>query len=262
MIDFRWSADRGPKVSMLASVVDAREALLCLEGGADVIDCKDPAQGALGAVAEAVAREVVEAVGGRAPVSATIGDLPCETGPVTAATLAMAATGVDFVKIGLFGAGAEAAEVIRALGGLEGKLGKARLVGVLFADQDPDFGLIAAMADAGFAGVVLDTADKAAGRLPQVMAAARLEEFVGRARAAGLFCGLAGSLRAGDIAGLARLSPDLLGFRGALCREYKRTASLDGGRIAEIRAALAQCAAAGTGPAGAIRQELVHEERA
>ena len=49
--------------------------------------------------------------------------------------------------------------------------------------------------DAGFAGVMLDTADKRTGALPELLAGARAAEFVNAAQGAGLFAGFAGSLR-------------------------------------------------------------------
>lgn len=255
----RRSAGRG-RVLMLASVVDVSEAVICRDGGADVIDCKDPLKGALGAVPVATARAVVEAVGTHVPVSATIGDHPCEVAPIVAATSEMAKAGVDYVKIGL-APGGDAASVVRSLGELKTRLGRARLVGVLFADTDPDFALLEEMARAGFAGVVLDTANKSAGSLPDVMATARLKEFAETARDAGLFCGLAGSLRARDIPALMKLAPDLLGFRGALCREYKRTASLDHEAVAGIRSAIPRTDI-GTERMITKNNERVHEERA
>ena len=47
--------------------------------------------------------------------------------------------------------------------------------------------------------------------------------------------GLAGSLSGADVPGLLTLSPDLLGFRGALCRG-QRIASLDSSSCEAIRA--------------------------
>ncbi len=73
----------------------------------------------------------------------------------------MAATGVDFVKVGFFPA-AEAAACAAALGRLAGRV---KLVAVLFADLEPDLGLLPALAKHGFAGAMLDTADKGKGRL-------------------------------------------------------------------------------------------------
>ena len=63
---------------MLASVVNLEEALIALEAGTDIIDLKNPAQGALGALLLTVIRDIVMALAGAVPVSATIGDLPMQ----------------------------------------------------------------------------------------------------------------------------------------------------------------------------------------
>ena len=94
---------RRGRPAFLASVTNADEAGFALLGGADVIDCKDPSSGALGALDEAIVREIVARIAGRLPVSATVGDLPAEPGTIVAAVSSMAATGVDIVKIGFFG---------------------------------------------------------------------------------------------------------------------------------------------------------------
>ena len=88
---------------MLASVRSLDEALIALEGGADLIDLKEPSRGALGALDHAAVRICVQAINGRRPVSATIGDLPSmDPQLMTDAVERMAATGVDFIKIGFF----------------------------------------------------------------------------------------------------------------------------------------------------------------
>jgi uncharacterized protein (UPF0264 family) len=217
--------------AFLASVTSAEEASLALAGAADLIDCKDPSAGALGALPSAVVRDVAAEVGGRLPVSATVGDLPPEPGVLVEAVSAMAATGVDIVKIGFFGSD-DARPAITALGRMT--LGRARLVAVLMADQAPDFDLIAHLAANGFAGVMLDTANKSSGRLTTVIPVSGLARFLLTARKSGLMSGLAGSLRMDDIATLASLAPDVLGFRGALC-ETGRASKLDPARVAAIR---------------------------
>ena len=50
---------------MLASVSSLDEARLAIEAGADVVDLKDPAHGALGALEASIAREIVAAFGGK-----------------------------------------------------------------------------------------------------------------------------------------------------------------------------------------------------
>ena len=117
---------------MLASVRSLDEALIALEGGADLIDLKEPSRGALGALDHAAVRICVQAIGGRRPVSATIGDLPSmDPQSMTAAVERMAATGVDFIKIGFF-AHPLAIDCARALARLADG---AQLVAVIFADE-------------------------------------------------------------------------------------------------------------------------------
>jgi (5-formylfuran-3-yl)methyl phosphate synthase len=59
---------------LLVSVADAEDARAAVEGGADIVDAKDPAQGALGPVAPATLEAIVQAVDGARPVSAAVGD--------------------------------------------------------------------------------------------------------------------------------------------------------------------------------------------
>ena len=218
----------------LASVTSADEARIAIAAGADVIDCKDPSRGALGALCVGVIGAIVKAVAGCVPVSATIGDLPANVDIMCAAARAVAATGVDIVKVGFFGDAAPD-DAIAALGEVE--LKNARLVAVLMADHRPDFGVIQALAEAGFLGVMLDTADKSSGALPDVLAEDALRTFLRYARKYGLTAGLAGSLKIAHIAALALLQPDIIGFRGALCTSG-RTGALDAARVQSVRDAM------------------------
>ncbi|MCH9807891.1 MAG: (5-formylfuran-3-yl)methyl phosphate synthase [Alphaproteobacteria bacterium] len=228
---------------MLASVTSPDEAGLCLAAGADIIDAKDPNSGALGALAPQTVEAIVATVRANSAnaVSATIGDLPCSVGPITAAAEATARTGVDYVKVGLL-PGGNASAVIAGLG--EADTGQAGLVGVLFADHGADFSLIPQMARAGFCGVLIDTADKQAGSLTGIMPLEEIAEFVHAARTAGLFAGLAGSLKRSDIESLWTCRPGIMGFRGALCLDSQRTSALDETLVQSIRSALDRVAEA------------------
>jgi dihydroneopterin aldolase len=216
---------------LLASVTGPDEAALVLERGADIIDLKDASKGALGALEPDVLRTTVAAIGRRRPVSAVTGDLPMEPDTIAAAVARTAAANVDYVKVGLF-PGPRREECIRALAPLAHKT---KLVGVMFADRGPDNSLLRLMAETGFAGAMLDTADKRSGRLLDVMDVAALRIFVGACRDHGLMAGLAGSLEAPDVPRLLLLEPDYLGFRGALCVGRDRAACIDPGSIAVIR---------------------------
>jgi uncharacterized protein (UPF0264 family) len=231
----------------LASVRNAAEAAVAVSGGADIIDAKEPAEGALGRLDERSLRALLGEVAGTRPVSATIGDLVLVPKPVREAVRDIAEKGVDVVKIGIFD------------GDLQGTLDAlapvaesgVRLVAVLFADRKPAFGtIIDACAAAGFYGIMLDTAVKSSGPLTGLSSRQALAEFVTRARRAGLVSGLAGSLRHEDIPLLASLGADYLGFRSALTTGA-RTDGLDPEAVRAVRYAI-DAASRPTATAGAM----------
>ena len=230
---------------MLASVANLAEASIVLEAGVDIVDLKAPAAGSLGALPLETVREIVAQLGGRRPLSATVGDLPMHPKRVLEAVKNMASTGVDYVKIGFF-PGGDRTGTIRALTPLAER--GTRLVAVLFGDQQSDFRHVADIAGAGFAGAMLDTMEKRRGALTQVCSLRALHDFVTDVKARGLLCGLAGSLREEDIPRLLELNPDYLGFRGALCRQHERTAMVDAGAVHIIRALISPVPAAQTNP--------------
>jgi uncharacterized protein (UPF0264 family) len=211
-------------IRFLASVRSEDEARLALAGGADIIDCKEPAAGALGALPHHVVADIRRALPAYVPVSATVGDLPCEPAALCDAAREMANTRVDYVKVGIF-SGGDARAAIAALGRLD--LQASRLVAVLFADDAPNLALIEDLAAARFAGVLLDTAHKDSGSILDHMTPPQLAQFVAAARARGLFAGIAGSLRLEHVASLRALTPDIMGFRGALCAGSQRKGALD-----------------------------------
>ncbi|MBC8130364.1 MAG: dihydroneopterin aldolase, partial [Rhizobiaceae bacterium] len=138
----------------------------------------------------------------------------------------------DFVKVGLFPA---AAEVRRAvIAALAPIATETPLIAVLFADGDPDLGLLDDLKAAGFRGAMIDTMGKGSGGLLKHKSLTELRVFVERCRALGLLSGLAGSLEAPDIPRLAVLSPDYLGFRSALTAG-RREDAVDPGAMAVIR---------------------------
>jgi len=220
----------------LASVTSVEEAQVAL-GIADIIDLKNPLLGALGALPVNVVEDVVRFVDGRKPVSATVGDLPMSPDIVRKAVGMMAETGVDIVKVGFFGRLGHAA-CARTLSGLARDC---KIVAVLFADQQPDFSLLDRLAEGGFYGVMLDTADKGAGNLCRWMDDEVLHLFVSKGKSLNMATGLAGSLNWTDIPRLSEINPDYLGFRGALCRQGDRRSNLDGWMVKRVAEMLQGC---------------------
>jgi dihydroneopterin aldolase len=213
--------------------MSVEEAQIALECGADIIDCKNPASGALGALPNETISGIVKLVNGRHPVSATVGDLPMQPRVICEAMRSKITTAVDYVKIGVFRNGLPN-ECIQALAPLTKQTS---LIVVLFADKRPDLTLLPLIAHAGFAGVMLDTADKFKGGLRNQASHAFLVRFVARAKQFGLTAGLAGSLCADDIAPLIELAPDYLGFRSALCAA-NRSSMIDRGKMMQIMSAV------------------------
>ncbi|HKX40622.1 MAG TPA: (5-formylfuran-3-yl)methyl phosphate synthase [Burkholderiaceae bacterium] len=220
---------------MLVSVRDVPEALLAAHGGADFIDLKEPRDGALGGLPVATIAAIVQALraqGSRLPISATIGDLPMSDGEAILARVdAVAACGVDYVKVGIERT-AQAAEVLAALAGS----GHA-IVPVFIGDQGLDFETVEYACALKFPALMVDTADKVAGSLFDVLPDAELRRFVARARAGGALVGLAGALRRPQLPALQALAPDFAGFRSAVCSGDRR-GTLDPERLRALAEAL------------------------
>jgi len=218
---------------MLASVRDLREAEIAVRGGADILDLKEPASGALGVPPAAVLRAVSRRYGARLPVSAAIGEPPLSWAGLSVAAQAASDAGVALLKVGLYAAdpNPELPPLLQRLRGWG-----LRLVLVYLAEGGvPSLACLRRQAAAGAFGAMLDTREKEAPPLPRRLRPVRLRRFVAHARAAGLLCGLAGSLAEEDIPALLELRPDYLGFRGALCRGG-RTGRQEAGCVSRIRA--------------------------
>lgn len=216
----------------LASVRNPAEAETALVAGADIIDLKEPGNGALGALEPDTIGTCVAHVAGRAPVSATIGDLPLHAEIIRDAVRATASLGVDYVKLGLYPGG----DARCCLDLLEMKARTTRLILVAFADAWPDFDVVAEAARIGASGVMLDTRRKDTGSLLDHLSIETLAGFVAVAKTRRLNVGLAGSLRAEHVPLLLPLQPDIIGFRGALCRNGTRESGLNAEACTSIRA--------------------------
>lgn len=224
--------------AFLASVSNLDEAGIVLECGADIIDLKNPLQGALGALSLKQVRDIVQWVARRKPISATVGDLPMQAHVLFDAVQSMARTEVDIVKVGFFGDQPNQ-DCISALSVLAGQ--GVKLVAVMFADQGFQVSAIQPLATAGFYGVMLDTAVKNGQSLRDICTDRELGEFVQEAHRSSLLAGLAGSLRSQDISVLSAYNPDYLGFRGALCTNAQRTMQVEPQKVSAVGQLLYEC---------------------
>ncbi|OIR04538.1 hypothetical protein GALL_134740 [mine drainage metagenome] len=217
---------------LLISVTSIEEAQIALENGADIIDLKDPAAGALGALPLSKIQAVVDYVNGIKLVSATIGDLPMQPDLILQQVIALVNAKVDIVKIGFF----ETDDYQPCLDVLLSLTQKGiKLIAVLFAEHTYSTSLIDDIKNAGFIGVMLDTAKKNGSTLLDYYSEAQRMSFSQRILALGLSYGLAGSLRLEHVATVQKMHPTYIGFRGGVCAENRRQLSLNGAKIKEIR---------------------------
>jgi len=223
---------------LLVSVRNADEVAAALAGGADIIDAKEPSEGALGAVAPSTFRDMCAVVDARAAISAALGDA---TDAVAAEALARTymAAGASFAKIGFAGTpdSFQAEQILRAavrgIGEQRDSIAQAcAIVAVAYADAsrvnaiDPR-ALIECAVTAGVRGVLLDTAMKDGPGLRVLAESTWLRTWVADAHTAGLWVALAGKLTEDDVALACDADADIIGVRGAVC---------DGGRSGVVSA--------------------------
>jgi len=225
---------------LLVSVVSASEARRALAGGADIVDVKDPGEGALGAPAPRVLSDVVEVVGGAAPVSVALGDLPDLPHTAALAARGAALSGADYVKVGL----REVRELDRAVAmmrAVSDSVGpRVSVIAAAYADagalDPPAFApalLPLLVGRTGIAGALVDTFVKDGRGLYGWLSEPELGELVAGTRAVGGSFGVAGQLRLGE---LRRVDAEIVGVRSAVCRGGDRNAGLDADLVASAAA--------------------------
>jgi uncharacterized protein (UPF0264 family) len=250
---------------LLGSVASAEEAALALRLPVAIVDLKDPHEGVLAACRPELWRAAAalrDRVAPRALMSAALGEIRVPRDATLAASRAALARrlGFDFVKVGLAG---DADDAVAALGavvaagrGTAGEGPRPRVIAVACVDaatsgalRPMDLPRVASFAGAD--GCLLDTALKDGRSLTDHVSLRETARFVGACHSLGLLAALAGSLDAGHLPRLVPLRPDVIGARGALCRE-SRAGRLERGRVHlfhdALRAARKSIAAAAARP--------------
>jgi uncharacterized protein (UPF0264 family) len=244
---------------LLVSVVSAEEAKRAVAGGADIVDVKDPGEGALGAPAPSVLSDVVRAVDGAVPVSVALGDLPDLPHTAALAARGAALTGATYVKVGLRGV-RELERAVALMSAVADAVGPdVAVIAAAYADADaldpPALAaswLPALVERTGIAGALVDTFVKDGRGLYACLRDSDLTDLIGQTRRAGALFGVAGQLRLGE---LRCVDADVVGVRSAVCRGGDRAAELDSELVAAAVAGLR----AGGVPAGAGGQPGIDE---
>ncbi len=219
------------RTGLLVSVRSAAEALCAVEGGASVVDVKEPDRGALGMADPEVWREVRQIVPRHLPVTVALGDL--EDWRDRAGPEPSRFEGLAFRKMGFAHAGADWADRWTALRTAWGD-GPA-WVAVVYADfaraGAPSPGeVIAEAARARCAGVLIDTY----GKEPGVAIDRGWAEVVAEIRLRVGLVVIAGGLDEAAIRDLRDLDPDHFAVRGAACERGDRRLGIDPGRVGAL----------------------------
>ncbi len=222
---------------LLISVTSIEEAQLALECGADIIDLKDPQSGALGALPLPLINSIVKHIVNypdSKPISATIGDLPMQPDLILEQVILLASVKVDFIKIGFF----EAENYQTCLTSLKAVTASNSLIAVLFAEYQYPPTIVEDIKQAGFKGLMLDTAHKNGQSLLYYHPRKYCENLANKVMGLGMTFGLAGSLRLQDIEELAQIKPTYMGFRSGVCKQYSRKENLDFTKVKALKNAL------------------------
>lgn len=217
---------------VLISPKNESEAQEAVNGGADIIDVKNPVEGSLGANFPWVIRSIRTLVPPSTEVSATVGDFPHLPGSASLAALGAACSGADYVKVGLRGSHTVAdatflmQHVTRAVKDYDQRK---KVVVAAYADckraHTIDPLLLPEVAEHADCDVIMvDTFVKDGTSLFDFMDAAACTAFVDEGHALNLDVALAGSIKLQHIPVLKLLGADIIGIRGAVCSSGDRVA--------------------------------------
>jgi uncharacterized protein (UPF0264 family) len=213
-------------MKLLISPKNITEAEIAEEGGADIIDIKNPAEGSLGANFPWVIRGIIKAIP-KTEISATLGDLDYRPGFASLAARGLSALGIDYVKGGLFVKNRREGEeigvaIIRAVAGHDSKVVFAAYGDYASLGSISPGEVIEIACTTGAQGVMIDTYHKNGTSLFDQMNLDEIKEFVDDAKGKGLLVALAGSIGKRHIPLIKNLDPDIVGIRGAVCTDNDR----------------------------------------
>lgn len=210
---------------ILVSPINDQEAIDAYEGGADIIDVKNPKEGSLGANFPWVIKSVKQAINSKKPISATIGDLNYKPGTASLAALGAAVAGAEYIKVGLYDiqTEAQALDILVNINKAVKEYDKNKKV---VASGYSDYKRINSISPlllpsigkkAGIDIVMMDTGIKDGRSTFEFMSEMKLTEFTTLARNNGLESALAGTLKFEDLPVLVRIQPDIIGVRAMVC---------------------------------------------
>lgn len=225
---------------LMVSVQNLDEAFEAVRGGADIVDVKNLQEALVGSAHPRVVKEVREAVPMENHASVTLGVVPNQVGTVAMAVYTAGMLNATSVKVGFMNTEYDRAlEILQASKeALEGF--DTKLIGSLFADNllyeglDPHL-MVRLAKDSQCDGFLIDTLTKDGRNLFDFLTEEELREMVLEGKELGMSTALSGHLRIGDLDELARINPDIVGVRGAVCQKGDRQTGVHWEAVAEFK---------------------------
>ncbi|OQD58067.1 4-HFC-P synthase [Methanobrevibacter arboriphilus JCM 13429 = DSM 1125] len=210
---------------LLISPINNEEALESIEGGADIVDVKNPKEGSLGANFPWVISEIRKMTPDDMLVSATLGDVPYKPGTVSLAAMGALTSGADYIKVGLYGTSNydEALEVMtNVVKTVKSNNPNATVVASGYGDAHrvgavSPWDIPKVAKESGSDLAMLDTAVKDGKTLFDYLNIDDLKKFVEETHSYGLKSALAGSVKKEQLKPLYDIGCDVVGVRGAAC---------------------------------------------
>lgn len=210
---------------LLVSPRDVEEAKSAVEGGADIIDVKNPKEGSLGANFPWIIREIRRVVPKDIPLSATIGDFCFKPGTASLAALGAVTSGADYIKIGLYGITTkdEAIDMVYSVSRSIKEYDHDKKVVIAAYSDFERIGSISPLLLSEICTgydvdvVMVDTGIKDGRSTLEFMPIDTIKTFINKSHSNGFEVAIAGSLSAEDIERLTSLDPDIIGVRGIVC---------------------------------------------
>lgn len=233
---------------LLVSVKNVEETLIALDAGVDIIDLKDPENGALGALDLAMSAQIVTKTQhfndlnanknrhfSSVLTSATVGEHHLNLDGLMDSIVQRVKLNIDIVKV--------AVSTLETMQNWQNQFNlqhitavntDVKLVAVFFADQKIDLMLLEKLTSLGFCGAMLDTSAKHKNLL-EICNIQTLQAFTQLCQKNALKSGLAGSLKPQHIEFLCAINPFYIGFRGGVCEADARNKSLNMDKLVKVK---------------------------
>ena len=225
---------------LMVSVQNMKEAKQALKGDADIIDVKNLQEALVGSAHPRLVKEVRDFVPEERHASVTLGVVPNQVGTVAMAVYSAGLLNATSVKVGFMQTEyATAVEIL--LASKEALIGTGtKLIGSLFADNGLYDGLdphkmVALAKDGECDGFLIDTLTKDGRNLFDFMSEEILTDIVYQGKTMGISTALSGHLRLDNLDELARINPDIVGVRGAVCSKGERGNSVHWEAVSKFR---------------------------